>query len=288
MHDLDDPALAIATIHAGNTSPRRPDATHWQPRPASELHALLGDDHAFYRRAAAPLISCIMPTADRRRFVPLGVRGFLAQDWPNRELIIVDDGRDPIGELVAGVPGVRYLHVPERTSIGAKRNLACNAARGALIAHWDDDDWYAPTRLTVQAAPLLAGHADLTGLENRFILQLPAGQFWTTRRELRQRMFAGDVIGGTLMYRRALIDGGLRFPATNLAEDAGFLHGALRRGYRLTRLENPGLFIYVRHGRNTWQFEPGRFLDPRGWELVAAPAELPRETLEAYRAAATG
>jgi hypothetical protein len=46
------------------------------------------------------------------------------------------------------------------------------------------------------------------------------------------------------------------------------------------------VFVYVRHGRNAWQFEPGRFLDPRGWETVAGPASLSAETLDAYRAAA--
>jgi Glycosyl transferase family 2 len=284
--DLADPALCVATIHPGNTSPRHPDAVHWRPHPAAELHRLLGDDLTFYRGTAAPLISCIMPTADRRAFVPLGVRGFLAQDWPNRELVIVDDGREPVGELVAGVPGVRYLRLAQRASIGAKRNLACVEARGELIAHWDDDDWYAPSRLSVQAAPIVAGRADMTGLENRFILQLPAGEFWTTRRQLRQQMFAGDVIGGTMVFRRALFTGGLRYPEANIAEDAAFLREAVRRGHRLVQLDNPGLFVYVRHGRNTWQFEPGRFLDPRGWEVVAAPASLPGETLDAYRAAA--
>jgi glycosyltransferase involved in cell wall biosynthesis len=286
IHDLADPALCVATIHAGNTSPRHPDAVHWRPQPAADLHRLLGDDLAFYRGAAAPLVSCIMPTADRRAFVPLGVRGFLAQDWPHRELVIVDDGRDPIGDLVAGLPGVRYLRLAQRASIGAKRNLACAEARGELIAHWDDDDWYAPSRLSVQAAPIVAGCADITGLENRFILQLPAGEFWTTRRELRQRMFAGDVIGGTMMYRRALFTGGLRYPEASIAEDAAFLREAVRRGHRLAQLDNPGLFVYVRHGRNTWQFEPGRFLDPRGWEVVAPPPGLPGETLDAYRRAA--
>jgi hypothetical protein len=134
---------------------------------------------------------------------------------------------------------------------------------------------------------IIAGGADITGLENRFILQLPAGDFWTTHRDLRQRMFAGDVIGGTMMFRRALVTGGLRYPEANLAEDAAFLREAVRRGHRLAQLDNPGLFVYVRHGRNTWQFEPGRFLDPRGWEVVAGPSSLPGETLDAYRAAAT-
>jgi glycosyltransferase involved in cell wall biosynthesis len=214
------------------------------------------------------------------------VRAFQAQDWPNRELIVVDDGRDAVGDLVAGVPGVRYVRLPRRASIGAKRNLACAEARGELIAHWDDDDWYAPARLGWQAAPIVAGDADITGLENRFMLQLPAGKFWTTRRELHQRMFVGDIHGGTMMFRRSLFAEGLRYPEVDLAEDAAFLRDAMRRGRRLSRLENPGLFVYVRHGRNAWQFEVGRFLDPQGWEAIAGPASLPGEILDAYRTAA--
>jgi len=38
-----------------------------------------------------PLISCIMPTRDRRAFALQAVRYFLRQDYPQVELIIVDD-----------------------------------------------------------------------------------------------------------------------------------------------------------------------------------------------------
>jgi hypothetical protein len=47
-----------------------------------------------------PQISCLMPTADRRAFVPLAIRYFLAQDYPEKELIIVDDGADSVADLV--------------------------------------------------------------------------------------------------------------------------------------------------------------------------------------------
>ena len=42
------------------------------------------------------LVSCIMPTASRRRFVPLAIRYFLSQDYPNKELLILDDGDDSV------------------------------------------------------------------------------------------------------------------------------------------------------------------------------------------------
>jgi hypothetical protein len=43
-----------------------------------------------------PLVSCIMPTANRRRFVPEAIRLFLAQDYLEKELVILDDGEDSV------------------------------------------------------------------------------------------------------------------------------------------------------------------------------------------------
>ena len=211
-------------------------------------------------------------------------RALRPPDYPNRELIIVDDSDTALD--VRGVPGVCYFHTSARRTIGAKRNFACEQARGEIIAHWDDDDWYAPERLRYQAAPLVARQADLTGLENAFVLEPAGGRFWTTRRELHQRMFLGDVHGGTLVFRKQLFTEGLRYPELNLAEDAWLLHAALKQGKRLLRLSNPGVFVYMRHGRNAWkECVPGQFLNPAGWERVARPAMFPAAALETYQAA---
>ncbi len=63
-----------------------------------------------------PLISCILPTANRRRFVPQAIRLFLAQDYPNKELVILDDGAESAADLVPDDPQVRAgaLHLAER------------------------------------------------------------------------------------------------------------------------------------------------------------------------------
>jgi glycosyltransferase involved in cell wall biosynthesis len=259
------------------------------------LHSLLGDDVHFYRvandanKSTWPLVSCIMPTYNRRPFIPQALQHFLRQDYPNRELIIVDDGSDAIGDLASGLPDVRYVRLPSRTSIGAKRNLACQHAQGQLIAHWDDDDWYSSDRLRYQVTPILAGKADITGLENAYILQLPAGEFWTTNSQLHQRLFIGNVHGGTLVYRKQLLEEGLRYPEINLAEDAHLLYYAVKRGKKLMRLSNPGVFVYVRHGKNAWRdFAPGRFINPAGWARIAQPPVFPTALLDFYKAAALG
>jgi glycosyltransferase involved in cell wall biosynthesis len=227
-----------------------------------------------------------MPTYNRRSFIALSLRYFYYQDYPSKELVIVDDGEAAVADLVRDLPCVRYIRLPHRVSIGAKRNLACQHTRGKIIAHWDDDDWYAPDRLRYQVAPIVEGNADMTGLENAFVLEVPGGAFWTTHPQLHQKMFVGNVHGGTLVYRKNLIDEGGRYPEINLAEDAGLVQYAARSGKRLVRLSNPGVFIYVRHGRNAWrEFAPGRFMNPAGWKRIAQPRIFAPSVLASYEAA---
>jgi glycosyltransferase involved in cell wall biosynthesis/GT2 family glycosyltransferase len=293
VSDLRDPRLCVGMVHDGNTSRKDVTGPFWYGRPSSEIHTLLGDDVHFYgttRREGAdpwPLVSCIMPTRDRRALVSLALKLFAQQDYPNRELVIVDDGDDAIADLAADVPGVEYVRLTARTSIGAKRNIACRRARGDLVAHWDDDDWYGPDRLRYQIAPIVRGDADITGLENAFVLDLAGGSYWTTTRELHRRMFVGDVHGGTLIYRKSLCSEGFTYPELNLAEDAWLVHLAVQRGKRLRRLANPAVFVYMRHARNAWkECVPGSFLAPAGWLRVGAPPGVPDDLITSYRVAA--
>ena len=88
------------------------------------------------------------------------------------------------------------------------------------------------------------------------------------------------------MFRRQLWLDGLHYPAVNLGEDAWFIDRARKQGRRLERLPNGGMFIYMRHENNTWKkCVPGRFINPGGWELVAAPATFPAGALSTYQAA---
>ncbi|HYI13238.1 MAG TPA: glycosyltransferase [Thermoanaerobaculia bacterium] len=238
--------------------------------------------------AAIPLVSCIMPTFDRRPFLPLALECFRQQTYPRRELIVVDDGTDSVEDLVRGEPDVRYIRLKRRLTIGAKRNLACREARGEIIAHWDDDDWYGPTRLAVQVEPILSGDADITGMQNRFVLVLPEQKFWTIDPRVHRSMFVGDLHGGTIVFRASILRSGLRYPDSNLGEDAYLLRQAARRGMRMRRIDNDGSFVYLRHGTNTWRFATGSFIDPKGWHETAAPAAFTGEHLAAYRIAVAG
>ena len=287
--DLKDPSLCVGMIHRRNTSPKSTVGQYWKSLPVEKIRELVGDDLYFYLCGDGPLISCIMPTRNREHFLSLSMGLFLGQDYPNKELVIVDDSPAASNCDLLRAPGIRYVHLQRPMSIGAKRNLACRHAEGEIIAHWDDDDWYSSDRLRYQAAPILLGEADLTGLDGEYVLKLPGGDFWTVEPKLHQRMFVGNVHGGTLVYSKRLVTEGIAYPEINLAEDAHLLHNSIRRGKRLRRLANPVVFIYVRHTSNAWrEFNPGRFIDPSGWQRIDTPLSFHSETLEAYRAATQG
>jgi GT2 family glycosyltransferase len=221
--------------------------------------------------AGAQLISCIMPTRGRPDWVRQSLRYFARQDYPERELIVIDDGADDLADILPPDPRIRHLYIARPLSIGAKRNLGCEAARGALIAHWDDDDWYGPDRLSAQAAPLIAETAEVSALADTLFFDLLRWRFWRCSPEVYARMFVQGVHGGTLMYRRTVFGGPLRYPNLSLAEDALFLQAALRRGARLARVASDELFAYVRHGANAWRFACGETYGAGGWRRAGEP-----------------
>jgi GT2 family glycosyltransferase len=126
----------------------------------------------------SPLVSCIMPTFDRRAFIPQAVSCFLAQDYPNLELVVVDDGNDPIADLLPSDPRIVYLRLGSRMSVGAKRNYACERARGEIIVHWDDDDWYPQSRVRAQAGALIERGADVCGTSVLYYYDRAREQAW--------------------------------------------------------------------------------------------------------------
>jgi glycosyltransferase involved in cell wall biosynthesis len=102
-----------------------------------------------------PFVSVLTPTYNRRRFMPALIACYKAQTYPSHrmEWIILDDGTDSVedvfssAELRAAIPNLRYIRLPEKLTIGAKRNRLNAEARGEICVAMDDDDYYTPDRV---------------------------------------------------------------------------------------------------------------------------------------------
>ena len=110
-----------------------------------------------------PFVSICTPTFNRRPFIPYLKKCFEHQTYPKEriEWIIIDDGTDPIEDLVKDIEQVKYFYYEEKMLLGKKRNLMHKKCKGDIIIYMDDDDYYPPERIS---------HAVETLLENPQVL----------------------------------------------------------------------------------------------------------------------
>ncbi|MFT4156069.1 glycosyltransferase [Parafilimonas sp.] len=191
-----------------------------------------------------PLVSCIMPTYNRRRFVPHAVEYFLRQDYANKELIIIDDGSDMIEDLVPPHSSIRYFKLNRKLTLGAKLNLACNYATGDIIANWDDDDWYAPSRLQYQVEALNDPKIDVCGINNLLYYDMHKNLGYRYIYPANQRMW---LLGSSLCYKKTLWHNN-RFADINVGMDGLFVW-ATAPG-RVKALSNSNMAVHIIHGNN--------------------------------------
>ena len=109
----------------------------------------------------APLVSCLCPTFNRYPdwgyLLEEAVESFLRQDYPRKELVIVNDA--PGQHLKADFVAVHVINLDLRLpNLGKKYNEAVSRARGELLMPWEDDDISLPWRIS-QAVSML-GDAD--------------------------------------------------------------------------------------------------------------------------------
>ena len=194
-----------------------------------------------------PKISCLMITADRRQLCKRAIRCYRRQTYANKELVVVDDGREDLEPLLAELPSdeVVYVRLEKRPEnvLGQLRNVALDAARGDFVAQWDDDDWYHPERLERQAAPLLEGYDACT---------LSGALMHLDTTEFLLHPYIGylrDGVPGSIVHR---CDPEVRYEGMRKGEDTVYLKAWTRRRYTKLDASEVHLFIRCFHGNNTW------------------------------------
>lgn len=110
-----------------------------------------------------PVFSVIIPCYNHEKYLKLAVESVLAQDFPDWELIIVNDGSSDQSEEIAW----HYAQADSRVRVITQVNSGLSAARNTGIAHaigdWylfcDADDFYLPNALSGISAVIKYGNA---------------------------------------------------------------------------------------------------------------------------------
>lgn len=105
--------------------------------------------------ASHPLISVIVCTRNRPAGLRRAVASVLRQDEAEFEVVVVDDGSNPPGELLDDPEDrVRVIPTAQR-GVGAARQEGLAAARGEYVAYCDDDDEWTSHHLRILRTALM-------------------------------------------------------------------------------------------------------------------------------------
>jgi hypothetical protein len=170
---------------------------------------------------AYPFVSVCTPTFNRRPFINAMMTCFNNQDYPQdrMEWIIIDDGTDPVEDMVASHPRVKYFKYDTKMTLGKKRNLLHDKSRGEILVYMDDDDYYPPQRVS-HAVHMLVTHPEAlcAGSSEIYIYFKHIGQM---------KKFGpygpNHATAGTFAFKRKLLKNNRYNDDACLAEERAFL-----------------------------------------------------------------
>ncbi len=103
--------------------------------------------------SASPIFSVIIPSCDRPQYVGDAIASVLTQDLIALEVIVVNDGAQPIAQPADD--RVRFLENATQ-GLNPARNLGIKNARGRFVAFLDDDDVWTDANFLTRAANILS------------------------------------------------------------------------------------------------------------------------------------
>ena len=194
-----------------------------------------------------PFVSICTPTFNRRPFILNLIKCIDSQTYPKdkMEWIIVDDGTDKIEDLVSNHPLVSYFKFDQKMTLGKKRNIMHQKARGSMIVYMDDDDYYPPERVS---------HAVETLIKNPGALCAGSSEMYIYFKDTNQMVQFGPygpnhATAGTFAFRKELLQEHQYNNDACLAEEREFL-----KGYTVpfVQLDSMKTILVFSHRHNTF------------------------------------
>lgn len=174
------------------------------------------------------LVSVVMATYNRSKFIGRGIKSVLDQTYKNLELIIVDDNanildeRRKTEEVVLSFNDERIKYIKNENNLGgaATRNVGIYAASGQYISFLDDDDMYLPDKLKVEVCGMIENEWDFCCMDGA-TFDLEENPVSERHQKLRNGMSKEDLIRVNLIYQISGTNS-FMFRASTLKNVGGF------------------------------------------------------------------
>lgn len=107
-----------------------------------------------------PLVTIGLSCFNARDTIERALQSAIAQDWPNTEIIVVDDGstdgsQEIIRSFAAREPSIHFIQHARNRGLPGALNTMIAKARGEFIVFFDDDDRSRPNRVSAHVNRIL-------------------------------------------------------------------------------------------------------------------------------------
>ena len=168
----------------------------------------------------SPKVSVVVTNFNQADSIKLTVENVLASDYPNLEVIVVDDkSTDDSRSILENLQSsnVRVIFQEENSGPYVSRNAALSIAKGEYIAFHDCGDYSLPERISIQVEHLLA-HPELQAVRTNHLRLDDSGALGLEN----NLQFEGDA-PVTMLVRKSVFKAIGRFLPTRTRGDIEFL-----------------------------------------------------------------
>lgn len=213
-----------------------------------------------------PKISCLLVTANNRiEHLQRSVNCYFDQNYPNKELVIVNEGSKEYQQCIRRYVGerddVKFVFLDGWYSLGALRNISIALSSGDIFVQWDDDDFNLPERVSIQYNFLKNQKAKICYLSDQLHYYFNSNYlFWE---DWAQFCSGGhkkySLIPGTIMAYRQGFE--YRYPSAghwcSAGEDSVLAYQMLQQDEdSVALLSGFGYMqMYSYHGKNVWDLD---------------------------------
>lgn len=204
-----------------------------------------------------PLISCICITSNRPVLLQKAINCFKSQNYLNKELIISYPKNDNSTKKLITQEQNEMLKIlaierEQDISLREARNQAIKESNGEYVCIWNDDDWYHPSRISYQYNSI---QNKRDGYQASILTRI---LLFDETKKAAYSSFNCTWEGTILCSKVILMQN--QYPINDNGEDSHLIQFLSSRKQLLLLDQAPFLYIYIYHGKNTWNYKRFEFL----------------------------